>query len=374
MKLPAPAAAPAVDESYYIASQWQLLWRKFRKHTLARSSGVILAVFYAFALFAEIMAPYEVSTRFPDHIHTPPQKIHFFDTNGRFHLIPFVYRIEASLDLSTFQRKYTELTDRPVKLGFFVRGDTYRLWGTIRSDLHFFGPVSDDATMFLWGTDSLGRDLWSRSIYASRISLSIGLVGVCLSFVLGTLFGSLAGYFGGSVDVIISRVIEFLQSIPTVPIWMALGAALPSTWSPVAGYASITVILSIIGWTGMARTVRGKFLEVREEDYILAARVCGASEGAIIVKHMIPSFMSYLIVSVSLAVPNMIMGETGLSFLGLGLRPPVVSWGVLLQQAQSFSAVVMYPWLLLPAALVVVTVLAFNFLGDGLRDAADPYK
>ncbi len=373
MKLDKPDET-TFDESYYIASQWQLVWRKFRKHKLARLSGVILALFYAFALLAEFMAPYEVSSRFSDNIFAPPQKIHFVDAEGRFHFMPFVYKLETSLDLATFQRKYVELTDRPVSLGFFVRGDSYKFWGAIRSDLHFFGPKSADATMFLWGTDSLGRDLWSRSIYASRISLSIGLIGVCLSFVLGTLFGSLAGYFGGTVDVIISRVIEFLQSIPTVPIWMALGAALPSTWSPVAGYAAITVILSIIGWTGMARTVRGKFLEVREEDFILAARVCGASEGAIITRHMIPSFMSYLIVSVSLAVPNMIMGETGLSFLGLGLRPPVVSWGVLLQQAQSFSAVVMYPWLLLPAALVVVTVLAFNFLGDGLRDAADPYK
>jgi peptide/nickel transport system permease protein len=362
------------DESYFVASQWQLAWRKFRKHTLARVSLVILVVFYACGVFAEFLAPYEVSTRFADHVYAPPQAVHFVDAQGGFHVVPFVYPRTPSLDMETFQRTYVEEQTRRVPLGLFVKGDPYTFWGLFRTDIHLFGPTSRDATMLLWGTDSLGRDLFSRVLYAARVSLTIGLIGVLLSFILGVLFGSLAGYFGGAVDMAVSRVIEFLQSIPTIPLWMALAAAVPSSWSPIAVYLAISLILSVIGWTGIARTVRGKFLEVREADFILAARVAAASERQIITRHMIPSFASYLIVSLSLSVPGMIMAETGLSFLGLGLKPPVVSWGVLLQQAQSFSAIVMYSWLLLPAVLVIVTVLAFNFLGDGLRDAADPYK
>ena len=254
-----------------------------------------------------------------------------------------------------------------------MRGERYRLWGLIETDRHLFG-VAAPGVIYLLGTDDLGRDMLARVLHAGRISLSIGLLGVAFSFVLGLLFGGLSGYYGGAVDLVIQRVVEFLISIPQIPLWMALSAALPANWPPLRVYFGITLILSIVGWTGLARVVRGKLLELRESDFVMAARVAGALDGAIIRRHLLPSFMSYLIVSLTLAVPGMILGETALSFLGLGLRPPVVSWGVLLQKAQNLRTVALHPWLLIPAGFVVVTVLAFNFLGDGLRDAADPYK
>jgi peptide/nickel transport system permease protein len=304
--------------------------------------------------------------------------VHFRDEEGFRPFRPFVYGSKKVLDEETYTWTYVEDRDRKYPVGFFVHGDEYKLWGLFRSDLHLFGVnlrgTDGLGTLHLLGTDKLGRDLLSRIIYASRISLSIGLIGVFLSFVLGVLLGGIAGYFGGRADMIVSRIIEFLQSLPTIPLWMALAAALPSDWSAIAVYVGITVILSIVGWTGLARIVRGKFLELREEDFVMAAKASGAGTFTIIRRHLVPSFLSYLIVNLTLSIPGMILGETGLSYLGLGLRAPIVSWGVLLQQAQNFSVVALYPWLMIPALFVILAVLAFNFLGDGLRDAADPYK
>ncbi|MGQ9632342.1 MAG: ABC transporter permease [bacterium] len=353
------------------ASQWVLIWQKFRKHKLAVVGGIILMVLYAMSLFADFLAPYDIFKRYPDYAYCPPQPIRFVDENG-LRLRPFVYGLKSKLDPDTFKTTFTVDRSRKYEVRLFVHGDPYEMWGFIRSDLHLFG--AGDGPMFLFGTDELGRDLFSRTLHAARISLSVGLVGVFLSFILGCILGGISGYFGGPVDTFIQRVIEFLISIPTIPLWMGLAAALPNNWPPLRVYFGITLILSMIGWCGLGRVVRGKLLELREEDYVMAARLSGSTEWRIITKHLLPSFMSYLIVSLTLAIPNMILGETTLSFLGLGLRPPVVSWGVLLQVAQNVRSVSMHPWFLIPGLFVILTVLSFSFLGDGLRDAADPYR
>jgi len=361
----------AAEEKYYMASQWQLMWRKFKKHKLAIFGGIILAIFYIIALFCEFFSPQDIYKRNTKYIYCPPQRIHFFDEKG-FHFRPFVYGLKRKLDFKTFRRIYIEDKNKKYPIYFFVRGDKYKLWGIFPSDMHLFGVKK--GVIFLFGTDKLGRDLFSRNLYAARISLSIGLVGVALSFILGTILGGISGYYGGAADIIIQRIIEFFISIPTIPLWMALAAALPEDWSPIKIYFSITIILSLVGWCGLARVVRGKFLELREEDFTMAAKIAGATEGRIIMRHLLPSFLSYLIVNLTLAIPSMILGETALSFLGLGIRPPAVSWGALMQDAQNFRTVAQNPWLLIPGLFVIITVLAFNFLGDGLRDAADPYK
>jgi len=360
----------SVKESFYVASQWQLMWRKLIKHKLAIFGGTILAVFYTIAIFCEFFSSYDIYKR-ADYIYCPPQRIHFFNEK-RFHFRPFVYGLKQTMDPETWRRIYIEDKTKKYSIYFFVRGDKYKFWNIFASNIHLFGIK--DGTIFLFGTDKLGRDLFSRNIYATRISLSIGLVGVTLSFVLGAILGGISGYYGGTADMIIQRAIELLISIPSIPLWMGLAAALPPEWSPLKIYFGITIILSIIGWCGLARVVRGKFLELREEDFAMAAKIAGATDGRVITRHLLPSFLSYLIVSLTLAIPNMILGETALSFLGIGLRPPVVSWGVLLQQAQNVRTVVLHPWLLIPGLFVIIVVLAFNFLGDGLRDAADPYN
>lgn len=360
------------EEKYYTASQRQLMWRKFIKHKLAIFGGSVLAIFYIImVLFCEFFSTQDIYGR-TKYIHCPPQRIHFFDEQRKFHFRPFVYALERELDPVTWRRLYPEDKTTKHPIWFFVHGDKYELWNLFPTDIHFFGVRK--GTIFLFGTDELGRDLFSRNLHAGRLSLSVGLVGVALSFVLGCIVGGISGYYGGVADTIIQRVVELLISLPTIPLWMALSAALPLDWSAIKVYFGITIILSVVGWCGLARVVRGKFLELREEDFVMAARITGLSEGRVITKHLLPSFLSYLIISLTLSIPRMILGESALSFLGLGLRPPVVSWGVLLKEAQNIQTVALYPWLLIPGIFVIITVLMFSFLGDGLRDAADPYN
>ena len=363
---------PGAKERYYTATQWQLMWRKFMKHRLAVYSMVFLILMYFVAVVYEFLAPYDMTEIDVDFLTASPTRIHFFDKKGNFRR-PFVYGFESELDLETYKWVSIEDTLSIYPIYFFKKGDTYKFWNLFPADIHLFG-VDDPGKLFLFGTDKLGRDLFSRILAGSRISLSIGLIGVFMSFVLGSILGGISGSFGGMTDTIIQRVIEFLISIPTIPLWMALSAAVPETWSPIKVYFAITIILSIFGWAGLARVVRGKMLELREEDFALAAKVSGNSDIRAIVRHLLPNFMSYLIVHVTLAVPQMILAETALSFLQLGIRPPAVSWGTLMQDAQNVRSVAIHLWLLIPGVFVIITVLLFNFLGDGLRDAADPYK
>jgi len=354
-----------------VASQWRLMWWKFRKHRLAVWSAVVILTLYLVALFCEFLAPYPLEHRDTNHAYAPPQRLHFVDEDG-FHLRPFVYGLKGIRHPTSLRKVYVEDKSRRHPVRLFARGDPYRLWGLIPARRHLFG-VASGGTVYLLGTDSLGRDMLSRIFYGARISLTIGLVGVGLSFILGLAIGAFSGYVGGWVDSLIQRLIEILRSFPSIPLWMALSAALPAWWSPIQIYFGITVVLSLVGWTGLARQVRGKILSLREEDFATAAVLAGASQCRIMWRHLPPSFMSHIIVALTLAVPGMILGETALSFLGLGLRPPVTSWGVLLKEAQNVQSVAFHPWLLAPVFFVVVTVLAFNFVGDGLRDAADPY-
>ena len=360
-------------ESYYTATQWQLMRRKFKKHKLAMGAFAVLILLYTGALFCEFFAPYNTRERFSDYSYHAPQRLHFVDSDGKFTLRPFVYGITVGTDPETWSNVYQEDTTAKYPLRFFKKGSEYKLLGLIRSDIHFIG-VEEPGVLILFGTDQIGRDIFSRNLYASRISLSVGLVGVSFSFVLGLILGGISGYYGGKTDMAVQRVIELLLSIPTIPLWMSLSAALPNDWPPLRIYFFITIILSIVGWAGLARVVRGKLLELREEDFVMAALVSGAPDSQIISRHLLPSFISYLIVSLTLAIPGMILGETSLSFLGLGIRAPAVSWGVMLQDGQNVQTVAMHPWLLIPGLYVIVAVLAFNFVGDGLRDAADPYK
>ncbi|MCR4427325.1 MAG: ABC transporter permease [Firmicutes bacterium] len=357
-------------EAILYASQWQLMWRKFRSHKLAVVSLGFLAVLYLLVAFAQFVAPYDPRERHSERINAPPQRIRVWE-NGRFQW-PFVYAYQQELDENTLAWVYSEDRSHRFALRFFVHSYRYRLLGVAYTDMHFV-RVDEPGTLHLLGTDSLGRDVFSRLIIGGQISLSIGLVGIALSFVIGSLLGGLSGYYGGTVDMIIQRLIEFLVSLPTLPLWMGLAAAVPVTWPTTRIYFMMTVILSLVSWTGLARVVRGKILSVREEDYVMAARLSGAGQWWILRRHLLPSLFSYMLVSLTMAIPGMILGETALSFLGLGLQPPAISWGVLLQGAQNVRSIALYPWLLSPAVAIVVTVLCFNFVGDGLRDAVDPY-
>ncbi|MCB9159307.1 MAG: ABC transporter permease [Caldilineaceae bacterium] len=374
---PGSGPDPVVEEEarIYVASQWKLTWWRFKKHRVAYFSGIVVLLIYLVAAFAEFLAPFPTDAYNAQYTYAPPQRLHLFQrTDNGLRFSPYVNGFTVEVDPVALRRTFVVDPTVRYEVGFFVEGFSYKVLGLVEANRHLIGPKNPDDPMYLLGADRLGRDMFSRLIAGTRISMSIGLVGVFLSFILGILLGGISGLYGGVVDNFIQRLIEFLRSIPTIPLWLGLAAAMPPTWPPLRIYFGITIILSLVGWTGLARVVRGRFLTLRTEDFVMAARLDGAGQQRIIWRYMVPSFASHIIASLTLAIPGMILAETSLSFLGLGLRPPIVSWGVLLQEAQNIRAVATAPWLLVPGLAVVVTVLALNFLGDGLRDAADPYS
>lgn len=354
----------------YVASQWTLMWWRFRKHKLAMIGGIVTLFLYTIAIFAEFFAPFPSGLTNTQGTYAPPQNLILFDEQG---FNPHVLGYTVEIDPVALRRTFVVDPEISVPVRLFTHGYSYKILGLFETDIHLIGPENPDDNMYLLGADRLGRDVLSRLLQGTRVSLSIGLIGVTISLILGIILGGISGYYGGIVDNLIQRLTEFIRSIPTIPLWLGLVAALPTEWGPLQIYFAITIILSFIGWTGLARVVRGRFLTLREEDFVMAARLDGASQGKIMFRHMLPAFYSHIIASISLAIPGMILAETSLSFLGLGLRAPIVSWGVLLQEAQNIRVVATAPWLMIPALAVVVAVLALNFLGDGLRDAADPY-
>lgn len=373
-----PASPEVVEQGesrVYVASQWRLVWWRFRRHKLAMFGAAVLLMIAFTAIFAEAIAPTTLDANDASYTYAPPQRLHFLDrSGGGTDIGPFVYAYKMKRDPETFAETFTVDRTKKIPLGFFVHGSEYKLWGLVTTDIHLFGAKKEGAPLYLLGANAQGQDLLSRVVYGARISMSIGLVGVGLSLLLGIMLGGISGYYGGAADTIIQRMIEFLISIPTIPLWMGLAAAVPAGWSPVKSYFAITVILSLIGWTELARVVRGRFLGMRQEDFVMAALLDGVGEVRVMWRHMLPSIMSHIIAATTLAVPTMILAETTLSFLGLGLQPPVVSWGVLLQEAQNLRAISTAPWLVIfPGLAVVAAVLSLNFVGDGLRDAADPY-
>ncbi len=367
------------DESYYLASQWVLMWRKLKKHTLARISLAILLVLYLGALFADFIAPYGLEDFSSLYQDTAPTKVHWTNEDGSLSA-PYVYKLQKEYDRTTWQITVTEDTSAKYYLRFFVSGTEYKILGLIPCNLHLYGLVNEagevdtSARINIFGADSTGCCIFSRILFGSQVSLTIPFVSAVISFVLGILLGGISGYFGGFIDSFIQRVIEVISAIPSIPLWLALSAAIPAGISVSAMYLYITIILSFIGWTGLARVVRGKFISMRNEDYVMAARLAGVSDFKIMIKHMVPGFLSYLIVNLTLGIPGSILGETSMSYLGLGMKSPATSWGVLLQETNSLTSVAQYPWRMIPLIFVIITVLAFNFLGDGMRDAADPYK
>ena len=368
---PAPVVSVA-EERISVATQWQLMWWRFKKHRLAMASTAVVLFFYLIVIFADFLAYSNPLASEAQRSLLPPQRIHWFD-DGRF--APYVFGLTGVRDPMTFKRVYTPDPSKKIPVRFFVRGFEYQFLWVIPMNLHLVGVegTTPEESLFLIGTDEQGRDLWSRLMYGTRTSLSIGLVGVAMSLILGVLLGGISGLYGGVLDTVIQRVIEILRSIPTIPLWMGLAAALPNDWSVTQIYFAITIIISLIGWTELARVVRGRFLSLRQEDFVMAAELAGCGQMRIIFTHLVPSFLSHIIAATTLAIPAMIISETSLSFLGLGLRPPAISWGVLLQQAQNIQALAISPWLLIPSIPVTIVILAFNFMGDGLRDAADPY-
>lgn len=357
------------------ASQWTLMWMRFRKHKLAVVSMWIVFLLYVVAAFSEFLAPFDPERAVRTDVYHPPQMIHFIDrSNGGFAIRPYVKAYTLTRDPETLAPIYKPDGDRKIYLEFFSHGFEYKMFGLFQTDLHFFGPKVHGERMYVSGADNLGRDVLSRTIYGARFTLSLGLFGVMISVVLGIFLGGISGYYGGRIDWVIQRLIEYIISLPTIPIWLALASALPKNWPPHLQYMAVTVIISLIGWTQLARVVRGRFLSLRSEVFVIAAQLDGCSEGRVIFRHMLPSLASHIIAAVTLAIPSMVLAETSLSYLGLGLQPPAISWGVLLQSAQNIRSISAAPWLFLPGVMVVVAVLALNFMGDGLRDAADPYS
>jgi peptide/nickel transport system permease protein len=368
----------AKQEKYYMSSQWQLMGRKLVRHKLAVISFILLSILYLGAIFANFIAPQGLEDYSATYSNAPMSKIHFVD-KGEF-IGPFVYRYDISYD--KFQNRiFTENYDQAYPIKFFVKGTPYKLLGFIKGDIHLFGvdnsnlpEGADKVNLMVFGSDQLGRDIFSRILIGSQVSLTVPLLGTFISFILAIIIGGLSGYYGGIFDLVVQRIIEVLSSFPTLPLWMALSAAIPAGISVTKVFIFITIIMSLLSWPGLARTVRSKFMSLKNEDFVMAAKLAGVSDFKIIITHLVPGFMSYLIVSLTLGIPGMILGETSMSFLGLGMRAPATSWGVLIQECQSISNIANCPWKLIPVLYVVVAVLAFNFLGDGLRDAADPYK
>lgn len=370
--------APVIEEAHSaaevaIASQWQLTWWAFKKHKLAMVGLWVIGVMYLLSIFAGFVAPDDPTQQNRRAVYHPPQMIHFIDrTEDGVRIRPYVYEMDRQRDPLSLKVSYTPSGEK-IYLNMFGRGAEYKFWGIWKTDIHLFSTVNPREKFFFFGADRLGRDMFSRIVYGTRISMSIGLVGVAIALVLGITLGGLSGYYGGRTDAVIQRIIEFVLSLPTIPIWLALAASLPPDWPIYQQYFVITLIVSLVGWTELGRVVRGRFLAMKNDDFVIAARLDGASEARIIFRHMLPSLTSHIIASLTLAIPLMILAETGLSFLGLGLTPPAISWGVLLKEAQNIVTISQAPWLFIPGGFVVVAVLAFNFLGDGMRDAADPY-
>ncbi len=351
----------------------RLIWRRFLRNRFALAGALVLVVMYTIILFAPFFAPYDYQISNEDYVARAPQELRFFDADGNFHLRPFVYGTTTSLDTVNLDWVHEDDPEQTFPLYFFVEGAPYKLFGLFESNRHFYG-VEEPGTVFLLGTDRSGRDLVSRIIFGGRVSLTVGLIGVSLTIIFGSVLGTISGYFGGVVDTVMQRIIEILMSFPDIALWAALAAALPADVPSVTRFFLITIILSFIGWTGLARQVRAKVLAYREMDYTNAAKAAGASHARVIFIHMLPNALSHIIVVATLAIPGMILAETALSFLGLGILPPAVSWGTLLQDAQTVSVVIKKPWLMFPGLFVIIAVLCFNFVGDGIRDAADPFS
>ena len=357
-----------------LATQRQLIWRRFKRHRLGFSASIIVLLFYVAVIFADFLSTAPPVDYAAARGYMPPQPIKFFE-NGHF---MSTCEVTGERNMETFLMEFTENCEDTQGVSFFGNGYEYKLWGIIPTNRHILGMKDEtkdpNAWIHLFGTDKQGRDVYSRTMHATRVSLTIGLVGVALSIVFGIFVGAISGYYGGLVDSILQRVIEIIRSVPTIPLYMGLSSAFPEDWTINQIYFMITIIISLFAWTDLARVIRGRFLAMKDEDFVTAARLNGAKTMRIVFVHMLPSFYSHIIAQASLSLPLMIVTETSLSFLGLGLRPPAVSYGVLLKDAQNVQSVANMPWLFIPAIAVILVILALNFMGDGIRDAADPYQ